>query len=63
MTVDDFHHTQQHTRVRVRGEMRGASNNDSVAPEERWKVLAHLEDGRREKWMTDRAKNALGTSK
>lgn len=61
MTVDDLHYTH-HTRVRVRGEMRGASNNDNDA-EERWRVLAHLEDGRREKWMTDRAKNALGTAK
>lgn len=55
MTVDDFH-----PRVRAQ-EMR--VSNDSDAPEERWRDLAHLKDGRREKWMTDRAKNALGTSK
>lgn len=30
---------------------------------ERWKDLADLRDGRREKWMTDRAKHALGTPK
>lgn len=31
--------------------------------EERWMALADLRDGKRETWMTDRAKHALGTAK
>lgn len=50
MTVDDFE--------MARG--RRAAQEDNP---ERWKDLANLRDGRREKWMTDRAKHALGTPK
>lgn len=54
MTVNDFE-----MNVRARGMRAG----DDDTNEEQWKELAGLSDGRREKWMTDRAKNALGTPK
>ncbi len=54
MTVDDFE-----MNVRARGTRAGHDD----AHEQRWKELADLKDGRREKWMTDRAKHALGTPK
>ncbi|CAM9953120.1 unnamed protein product, partial [Ectocarpus sp. 12 AP-2014] len=54
MTVDGFE-----MNVRARGTRAGVDD----AHEERWKELADLTDGRREKWMTDRAKHALGTPK
>ena len=50
MTVDDFE--------MARGRRFGQEDTP-----ERWKDLADLRDGRREQWMTDRAKHALGTPK
>lgn len=37
--------------------------DDDNDREERWKELPDVKDGKRENWMTDRAKNALGTAK
>lgn len=54
MTVDGLD-------MRVQPRVTQVGNQD--AHEERWKELADLKEGRRENWMTDRAKNALGTAK
>lgn len=42
---------------------RATRAGDDNAHKDRWKKLPDLRDGRRENWMTDRAKNALGTAK
>lgn len=44
----------------------GSRQNSKIADhddQERWMALADLRDGQRESWMTDRAKQALGTAK
>lgn len=54
MTVNDY-------EMKVRARATRVDNDDAYG--ERWKELPDLSDGRRENWMTDRAKNALGTAR
>lgn len=65
MTVDDY---EMKAPPRATG-MLGQEGNDNCGHRkrgdevDRWKELPNLRDGRRENWMTDRAKGSLGTAK